>query len=68
MTDVIWSWDLLVTEPNLEIICSSGSIKVHREVLACHSTLLKEILLAEDSAGPIYLQHFQLADIELLVR
>ena len=70
MTDceVIWSSNLLATTPNLEIFCSDICFRVHKEVLACHSSLLKEIFLNFEDCGPIYLEEFQLADVRLLIQ
>ena len=63
MATVIWSSNLLVTEPNLDIYCSSGFVSVHREVLACHSSLMSDVLLGACDSGSIILPDFELADV-----
>merc|ERR1719318_847395 len=68
MTDVVWSSVLLRNPPNLELFCADTCFRVHREVLACHSSLLREMFLSCDECGPIFLEDVQLADVRLLLQ
>ena len=70
MADVVWSSNLLSNPPNLEAFCADTCFRVHSEVLACHSSFLREIFLScdGDACGPIFLEDVPLADVRLLLQ